>query len=194
MTIAVGEQIRAPRVYRGRDIQWWMDAAGVLNERYDTVDDINRARQVPSLQLTGSTDRATLDLNALTTIGVRIVGRFVGVREGKAQFSGSLRNQCMLSHLKMTRLLNTIDAWATANALDDEVEIVAPFATYRGAGDCRQDSGNGNRDQHDLRRDVSQNAVENQPRHNTRQEGQQGAVRRPPQKRSTTLPLCPTVS
>ena len=122
VTIAVGEHIRAPRVYRGRDIQWWMDAAGVLDERYDQVDDINRARGVPSLQLTGSTDRATLDLNALTAMGVRMVGRFAGMRGGKAQFSGSLRNQCMLSDLKMNRLLGTIDAWATANGLDDEVE------------------------------------------------------------------------
>ena len=39
--------IRAPRTYRGRDIQWWMDAAGVLDQRYDEVDDIERARKVP---------------------------------------------------------------------------------------------------------------------------------------------------
>ncbi|MGB6337611.1 MAG: pyridine nucleotide-disulfide oxidoreductase, partial [Thermoanaerobaculia bacterium] len=38
------------------------------------------------------------------------------------QFSGSLPNQCMLSDLKMTRLLNTIDEWATENALDDKVD------------------------------------------------------------------------
>ncbi|MFB3099613.1 MAG: NAD(P)-binding domain-containing protein, partial [Acidimicrobiia bacterium] len=37
VTIAVGEHIRAPRVYRGRDLEWWMDAAGVLDERYDEV-------------------------------------------------------------------------------------------------------------------------------------------------------------
>ena len=122
VTIAVGEHIRAPRVYRGRDIQWWMDAAGVLDERYDKVDDINRARGVPSLQLAGSRERATLDLNALTALGVRMVGRFVGMRDGKAQFSGSLRNQCMLSDLKMNRLLALIDAWATTNGLDGEVE------------------------------------------------------------------------
>lgn len=122
VTIAVGEHIRAPRVYRGRDIQWWMDAAGVLDERYDQVDDINRARGVPSLQLTGSTDRATLDLNTLSAMGVRLVGRFAAMRDGKAQFSGSLRNQCMLSDLKMNRLLTVIDAWATANGLDAEVE------------------------------------------------------------------------
>src|SRR6185436_14790769 len=32
VTLAVGEHIRAPRTYRGRDIKWWMDAAGVLND------------------------------------------------------------------------------------------------------------------------------------------------------------------
>ena len=122
VVLAVGEHIRAPRVYRGRDIEWWMDAAGVLDERYDEVDDIHRARRVPSLQLAGSPDRATLDLNALTRIGVKLVGRLAGMNHGRAQFSGSLRNQCALSDLKMNRLLNTIDEWATVNGLDDEVE------------------------------------------------------------------------
>jgi putative flavoprotein involved in K+ transport len=122
VTIAVGEHIRAPRVYRGRDIEWWMDVAGVLDERYDEIDDIKRARRVPSLQLTGSDARATLDLNALTANGVKLVGRLAGMNDGKAQFSGSLRNFCALSDLKMNRLLNTIDEWASENGLDDEVE------------------------------------------------------------------------
>ncbi len=122
VTLAVGEHIRAPRVYRGWDLEWWMDAAGVLDERYDEVEDIVRARKVPSLQLTGSPGRVTLDLNALTGIGVKLVGRFAGINHGKAQFSGSLRNQCALSDLKMGRLLDTIDEWATDNGLDGEVE------------------------------------------------------------------------
>ena len=122
VTLAVGEHIRAPRVYRGKDLEWWMDVAGILDERYDEVDDIVRARQVPSLQLTGSPERATLDLNALTGIGVKLVGRLVGMNEGRSQFSGSLRNQCAMSDLKMNRLLDTIDEWATQNDLDDEVE------------------------------------------------------------------------
>ena len=122
VTLAVGEHIRAPRVYRGRDLEWWMDAAGVLDERYDEIDDINRARKVPSLQLTGSSERATLDLNALTGIGVKLVGRLAGINEGKAQFSGSLRNLCAMSDLKMNRLLDTIDEWATDNGLDGEAE------------------------------------------------------------------------
>ena len=123
VTLSVGEHIRAPRVYRGKDLKWWMDAAGVLDQRYDEVDDIARARRVPSLQLAGSADRSTLDLNALTNIGVKLVGRLAGITEnGRAQFAGSLRNMCALSDLKMNRLLNLIDDWARANGLDDGTE------------------------------------------------------------------------
>jgi putative flavoprotein involved in K+ transport len=123
VTMSVGEHIRAPRVYRGKDLEWWMDAAGVLDERYDEVEDIARARRVPSLQLAGTPDRSTLDLNALTDIGVRLVGRLAGITaDGKAQFAGSLRNTCALSDLKMGRLLDLIDAWACENGLDDTVE------------------------------------------------------------------------
>jgi len=122
VTLSAGEHIRAPRVYRGKDIQWWMDKAGVLDERDDEVDDVTRARRVPSLQLTGSPERATLDLNALTARGVKLTGPLATIRGGKAQFSGSLRNQCALSDLKLGRLLDTIDQWATVNGLDCEVE------------------------------------------------------------------------
>jgi putative flavoprotein involved in K+ transport len=121
VTLAVGEHIRAPRIYRGKDIQWWMDATGVLDQRYDEVDDIARARRVPSLQLVGSPERRTLDLNALAESGVMSVGRLVGVDHNRLRFSGSLRNQCALSDLKMGRLLDTIDRWATAQGLDGEV-------------------------------------------------------------------------
>jgi putative flavoprotein involved in K+ transport len=120
--LAVGEHIRAPRVYRGKDLQWWMDAAGVLDERYDQIDDIARARRVPSLQLAGTPDRSTLDLNTLTALGVTLVGRFVGLVDGKAQFAGSLRNMCALSDLKMGRLLETIDIWARDHGFDGTVE------------------------------------------------------------------------
>jgi putative flavoprotein involved in K+ transport len=121
VTLAVGEHVRAPRVYRDRDIQWWMDAAGVHDERYDEVDDINRARNVPSIQLAGFPDRRTLDLNALTNAGVKLVGRLAGIADGRTQFSGSLKNVCALADLKMNRLLNTIDEWASEAGLDTEV-------------------------------------------------------------------------
>jgi putative flavoprotein involved in K+ transport len=112
VTLAVGEHVRMPRSYRGSDILWWMEESGVLDERYDEVPDIVKARNLPSMQLVGSHNRATIDLNALTGLGVRLVGRLAGVRDGRAQFSGSLPNVCALADLKLARLLDTIDAWA----------------------------------------------------------------------------------
>ena len=113
VTLAVGEHVRMPRTYRDRDILWWLDAAGLLDQRYDEVNDLVRARNVPSMQLVGSPGR-TVDLNALNSAGVRLVGRLAGIQDGVAQFSGSLPNVCTLADLKLTRLLNTIDAWAGA--------------------------------------------------------------------------------
>ena len=112
VTLSVGEHVRLPRTYRGCDIFSWMESVGVLDDRFDAVDDITRARHVPSPQLVGSPDRRAVDLNALTAIGVRIVGRLGRLADGRAQFAGSLPNVCALADLKMNRLLNTIDDWA----------------------------------------------------------------------------------
>src|SRR4051812_10698423 len=112
VTIAVGEHVRMPRTYRGRDIMWWLGEIGRLDERYDEVDDLVRARHVPSPQLVGTPERADLDLNALSARGASLVGRFGAMNGSSASFSGSLRNVCNLADLKLKRLLNTIDQTA----------------------------------------------------------------------------------
>jgi len=112
VTIAVGEHVRLPRIYRGLDIQWWMDRVGILDESLADIDDIVRARNLPSPQLVGSRDKQILDLNSLTTLGVTLVGKLVSFKDSTACFSGSLRNVCALADLKMGRLLDSIDEWA----------------------------------------------------------------------------------
>ncbi len=109
VTLAVGEHVRLPRTYRGRDIHWWMDAVGQLDERYDEVDDIDRARRLASLQLVGSPERRTLDLNVLIAAGVDVVGKLARIVGQTAQFSGGLANVAANSDLKQNRLLNRID-------------------------------------------------------------------------------------
>ena len=126
VTLAVGEHVRMPRTYRDRDILWWMDASGLLDERYDEVPDLLRARNLPSMQLVGSPQQATVDLNTLRRLGVRLVGRFAGVRDATAQFSGSLPNVCALADLKLGRLLDTIDAWADRAGVDTGISTDGP--------------------------------------------------------------------
>jgi putative flavoprotein involved in K+ transport len=120
VTLSVGEHVRLPRIYRDRDVLWWMDASGVWNQRYDAIDDLTRARGLPSPQLVGLPQPTTLDLNALSAAGVEIVGRFAAVRDGRALFSGGLRNQFTLADLKMNRLLDTFDEWARTRSRETE--------------------------------------------------------------------------
>jgi putative flavoprotein involved in K+ transport len=121
VTLAAGEHVRLPRSYRGRDICWWLEATGLLAERYDQLDDLTRARHLPSPQLTGTARAAITDLNTLTAQGVRITGRLCRVTAGTAQFSGSLANTCALADLKMNRFLKRADQWAAESGLDDEL-------------------------------------------------------------------------
>jgi putative flavoprotein involved in K+ transport len=123
VVLSVGEHVRLPRTYRGRDVLWWMDASGLWDQRYDEIEDLNRARQLPSPQLVGTPERATLDLNALTAMGVELVGRWAALRDGVALFSGGLRNMFTLADLKMGRLLDTFDDYARRRGQGDDVGL-----------------------------------------------------------------------
>jgi putative flavoprotein involved in K+ transport len=131
VTLSVGEHVRVPRLYRGQDIQWWMETTGILDERIEEMDNPIRARSLPSLQLAGSPERRALDLNVLTDAGVRLVGRLAGIRGSQAQFSGSLKNQCSLADLKMNRLLDRIDEWVEGAGLAGEVPPAHRFEPTR---------------------------------------------------------------
>lgn len=110
VTIAVGSHVRLPRRYRGYDIEWWLDKIGALDERFDEVDDLARARRTPSPQLIGGPD--PVDIAALREIGVEVVGRLSSIRDGRALFSGGLANLLQAADLKLGRLLDRIDLWA----------------------------------------------------------------------------------
>jgi putative flavoprotein involved in K+ transport len=137
VTLSVGEHVRLPRVYRGRDVLWWMDAAGVWDQRYDEVDDLDRARRLPSPQLVGTPERSSLDLNALSALGVRLVGKLAMVRDGRALFSGGLRNVFSLADLKMNRLLDAFDEWALTSGRDAEFDAPERFPPTVPPGSAR---------------------------------------------------------
>jgi putative flavoprotein involved in K+ transport len=130
VTIAVGDHVRLPRTYRGHDIHWWMDVLGLLDERYTDIEDLARARRLPSAQLVGTPERRSLGLHELQQAGVRLAGRLVGATEQRAQFSGSLANYLRSADLKQQRLLDRIDDLVASGALGIDVpEADRPEAT-----------------------------------------------------------------
>ncbi|MBX2838394.1 MAG: NAD(P)-binding domain-containing protein [Gammaproteobacteria bacterium] len=128
VTLSVGEHLRMPRLYRGQDIQWWMDSAGFLDHKIEDQADTSRARRLPSPQLIGSTTQRSIDLNVLSASGVNIVGKLQQIRDQQALFSGSLRNCCAMADLKLNRLLDAFDQWATDTGMDISVSDKERFA------------------------------------------------------------------
>ncbi|WP_430404084.1 NAD(P)-binding domain-containing protein [Hyphomonas sp.] len=122
VTLSVGEHVRMPRTYRGRDIMWLMDQAGIFDTTIHEVDDLARVRRLPSMQLIGGPSRSTIGLNSLQSIGVDIVGRTMAMQDNRVQFSGSLSNVCHLADLKMNRLLRVLDDWAEFTGLSADLD------------------------------------------------------------------------
>jgi putative flavoprotein involved in K+ transport len=130
VTLAVGRHTRLPRVYRGRDILWWLDAMGVFDEPADEVFDLAISRGQPSLQLVGRPDRATLDLPTLEARGIRLAGRVVGVEGSRVSFADDLVAHTAASDARLARLLQRIDVFAARTGLDAEVGPPEPFRPF----------------------------------------------------------------
>ncbi|HTX52925.1 MAG TPA: NAD(P)-binding domain-containing protein, partial [Candidatus Baltobacteraceae bacterium] len=108
--LAVGNHIRMPRSYRGRDIMAWLDEMGVLAETASQVPDIEASRRQPSLQLIGTEEGGSLDLQVLQEHGVRIMGRMTGVSGHQAYFSNNLADSIGHAERKMHEMLDRIDS------------------------------------------------------------------------------------
>ena len=117
VTIAAGRHNRLPRTYRGRDILWWLDRIGVLDERFDQVADIAAGRAQPSLQLVGSLERRSLDLPALQQSGIRVVGRVLDADGQRLALAAGLEATIAAADAKMHRLLDRIDLFAASSRI-----------------------------------------------------------------------------
>ena len=112
VTLAVGRHTRAPRTWRGRDIFWWMDRAGILVERTRDLPDADAAKRQPALQLAGRPDRSNVDLSTLQALGVRLTGRVTAAEGDRIAFSDDLPSSVTSAQARLERLLARIDAFA----------------------------------------------------------------------------------
>ena len=112
VTLAVGRHTRAPRTWRGRDIFWWMDRAGILVERTRDLPDADAAKRQPALQVAGRPDRSNVDLATLQALGVQLTGRVVAATSDSIVFSDDLPASVTSAQARLERLLAKIDAFA----------------------------------------------------------------------------------
>jgi putative flavoprotein involved in K+ transport len=129
VTLAAGKHTRLPRTYRGRDIIWWMDRSGILDETAGEVRDLERSRREPSMQLVGSRDGHSIDLTRLADEGVRIVGRALDGKDAQIHLAGDLQETTSAAHRKLARVKDRIDRFAADHGMDREVGDIEPIAS-----------------------------------------------------------------
>ncbi|MCG6926982.1 MAG: NAD(P)/FAD-dependent oxidoreductase [Acidobacteria bacterium] len=130
VTLAVGRHTRMPRSYRGKDILWWLDTMGVLDQAAADVYDIEVSRRQPSLQLVGRPDHSTLDLPLLQDRGVRLAGRAVEVDGARVAFADDLIVQTVAADTRLARLIQRIDEHVARAGLAGEVGAAEPFVPF----------------------------------------------------------------
>lgn len=118
VTIAVGRHTRLPRRYRGRDILAWFDLMGVLTETERQVADIEASRRQPSLQLVGSDDHHSIDLNVLQDAGIRITGRIALASGFNVGFEDNLAAATSRAELRMHEQLNRVDRFIRRSGIE----------------------------------------------------------------------------
>jgi putative flavoprotein involved in K+ transport len=130
VTIAVGRHTRLPRLYRGKDILWWLDQMGIFSETPDKVHDLERSRKEPSLQLVGRPDKSSLDLITLQDEGVKLTGRVTGAEGDEVLFADDLVAYTARADVKLARLLKRIDSYIRTRGLASEVGPPEPFIPF----------------------------------------------------------------
>jgi putative flavoprotein involved in K+ transport len=126
VTLAVGRHTRLPRRHRGRDILWWLDQLGVLTQGADAVQDIERSRHQPSLQLVGRPDHSSLDLAVLRDRGVRLVGRVRDIHGHRVSLDDFVA-ATSAADFKMAQILARIDRFiATTGVTAGPAEPFTP--------------------------------------------------------------------
>ena len=122
VTVAVGNHVRLPRRYRGKDILHWMVGMGAFAAPGDPVEE----RKSPPPQLIGTPDNRDLDFGTLQAQGARLVGRAMDGIGDRMTFADNLDETISRADAALEQLLAKIDGYIEANG-DGDVPPVESF-------------------------------------------------------------------
>lgn len=122
VTLAVGNHTRMPRRYRGMDIFWWLEQAGLFETTIDDLPDPAAGSRAPSLQLVGRPERGNIDLSTLQDVGVEVTGRLQGIDGTRVGFRDDLAASIAASEARMRRTLEIFDRGAENDGLATELD------------------------------------------------------------------------
>ena len=115
--LCVGSAGRGPRRYRGKDVAWWLNEKGDGNRTVDTLPS-PRAKFGSSPHLTGKAGGRTLNLHQFARDGVALLGRMIGVREGKITLAPDLMENLAKADKFEADIKKAVDGYILNAGLD----------------------------------------------------------------------------
>jgi putative flavoprotein involved in K+ transport len=112
--LSVGRHRRVPRRYRGRDVFWWIERMGALDQRLAERPD---ARDTPNPLVTGAAGGHTIDLREYPRQGMTLVGHLRGARDGRVHFADDAAAEIARGDEGMAAFARAADEWALREGL-----------------------------------------------------------------------------
>jgi len=112
--LSVGRHRRFPRRYRGRDMFWWMDRMGALDQ---TLDERPEARERPNPLVTGVGGGHEIDLRRYAARGVTLLGRVEGIEGARLRLADDLAAQLGRGDEGVLAFTRSVDAYVARAGL-----------------------------------------------------------------------------
>ena len=111
--LSLGPHDRPPRRYRGQDFVWWLGKLGKWDMKAPTP-----GTEHITIAVSGAYGGHTMDFRRLAGLGVTLLGRAGGYKDGVLHFAGDLRTNMENGDRNYLSVLDEADAFARANGLD----------------------------------------------------------------------------
>jgi len=110
--LSVGRHRRMPHRYRGRLMLEWLLEMGEFNV---TVDSLPAGVIPPPLVLSGVDGGHAIDLRCVSAKGIHLVGRLLGVDEGRAFFADDVEDRLQEADAAARQITEGVDAYLKAS-------------------------------------------------------------------------------
>jgi len=121
--LSVSRSGRAPRRYRGKDINWWSNQLGLYEK---TVDELPspRAKFAGKPHISGTRGGHTLNLHQFAADGVRLVGKVLDIDGTTVRLARDMHENLANADQFAANLVGMIDSYIARMRLDAPEEIV----------------------------------------------------------------------
>jgi putative flavoprotein involved in K+ transport len=121
--LSVGRHRRFPRRYRGRDMFWWMERLGALDQ---TLEERPEARERPNPLVTGVGGGHDVDLRRYRDDGVLLLGRLLGISGMRLHLADDVEALLAAGDESVEAFTRSVDAYILRHRIDAPAAPSAP--------------------------------------------------------------------